>query len=106
MSQQQLVEALRIDPSVLVGLLNELETVGIVARTRDPADRRRHLVEITGHGRDVYTQVLADIDAAAQPATAVLSTPGRRDLIQALTSIIGLSLAAITDSPDCEDIEQ
>jgi DNA-binding MarR family transcriptional regulator len=50
-SQQQLGEAMRIHPSNLVGLLDALEADGLVVRPRDPADRRRHLVELTTRGR-------------------------------------------------------
>jgi DNA-binding MarR family transcriptional regulator len=37
-------------PSILVTLLNPLEERGWINRTRDPNDRRRHLVEITKAG--------------------------------------------------------
>lgn len=37
--------------SVLVTLLNPLEADGLVARSRDPRDRRRHLVVLTDAGR-------------------------------------------------------
>ncbi|MCO5997555.1 MarR family winged helix-turn-helix transcriptional regulator [Actinoallomurus rhizosphaericola] len=37
--------------SVLVTQLNPLETDGLVTRTRDPRDRRRHLVVLTEAGR-------------------------------------------------------
>lgn len=49
-TQQALSEALRLDPSNLVGLLNDLETRGLVTRRRDPDDRRRHIVELAAEG--------------------------------------------------------
>jgi DNA-binding MarR family transcriptional regulator len=49
-SQQGLAEALRLDPSNLVGLLNELEQADLVSRTRDPSDRRRHIVQLAPQG--------------------------------------------------------
>jgi DNA-binding MarR family transcriptional regulator len=50
MSQQALGEALEVDPSILVTLLNPLEADGLASRERDPTDRRRHIVAITERG--------------------------------------------------------
>ncbi|MCZ7456599.1 MarR family winged helix-turn-helix transcriptional regulator [Streptomyces sp. WMMC940] len=51
MSQQALAAALSVDPSVMVAILNDLESAGLVERRRDPSDRRRHIVAITEAGR-------------------------------------------------------
>jgi DNA-binding PadR family transcriptional regulator len=42
---------LAMDANNVVLLLNELESAGHITRRRDPADRRRHLVELTDAGR-------------------------------------------------------
>jgi DNA-binding MarR family transcriptional regulator len=49
-SQPALIEALSVDASALVAILNDLERDGLAERRRDPADRRRHIVEITPTG--------------------------------------------------------
>lgn len=49
-TQQALSSILQIDGANVVGLLNELETAGLVTRRRAPEDRRRHLVELTDQG--------------------------------------------------------
>ena len=49
--QQQMCETLSLDANNLVLLLNELEDAGHVRRSRDPGDRRRHIVELTDAGR-------------------------------------------------------
>src|SRR5882762_5405897 len=51
-NQQGLSEALSLDPSNVVGLLNELEERGLITRRRDRADRRRHIVELSALGED------------------------------------------------------
>src|ERR1700676_2272567 len=49
-TQQALAAALQIDRTNLIGLLNELETEGLVLRRRSSEDRRRHFVELTDDG--------------------------------------------------------
>lgn len=62
-SQQALIEALGVDPSVLVAILNDLERDHLVERRRDPADRRRHIVELTAAGADALSPVEGAIAA-------------------------------------------
>jgi DNA-binding MarR family transcriptional regulator len=50
-TQQALCDSIGLDPSKLVGLLNDLEDEGLLVRRRDPADRRRHIVEVSKEGR-------------------------------------------------------
>lgn len=48
--QQTLVSELCIDTNTGVLVLNDLEDAEFVERRRDPADRRRHIVDITDEG--------------------------------------------------------
>src|SRR5580658_10344943 len=49
-TQHAVSTALSLDPSNVVGLLNELEERGLITRRRDPADRRRHIVKLSAAG--------------------------------------------------------
>ncbi|MEV4007920.1 MarR family transcriptional regulator [Actinomadura sp. NPDC049753] len=64
-SQRDLGVRLRIDPSDLVEVVGRLEEAGLVRRERDPADRRRYVVELTAEGRaelDEVTRRAAGLD--------------------------------------------
>jgi len=63
-SQQALIEMVGVDPSKLVGLLNDLEADGLIVRKRDPEDRRRHIVEVSAKGS-------ARLEAAKETAAVV-----------------------------------
>ena len=93
LAQRELMQEMDIDPSILVTLLNPLEVAGIVARERDPADRRRHIVTMTTDGAETLRAIESALDKADDDLFAALS-PAERDQLQRL-------LTKVADSGAC-----
>jgi DNA-binding MarR family transcriptional regulator len=104
LSQQALGEALSLDPSNVVGLLNELEERGLVARKRDPADRRRHIVSLSAAGGTELAASDAEATRIEDDLLAALSPAERAQLRDLLTRAVGGTVVAnmaLGDGP-CE----
>jgi DNA-binding MarR family transcriptional regulator len=93
LSQQELSSALRINPSNLVGVLDVLEQDGLVVRPRDPADRRRHLVELTAQGRRRLAEAKHAVAATEQDLMAPLTQIERVQLKGVLERLASHSCA-------------
>ena len=97
MGQRELGQAMATDPSILVTLLNPLEADGFIARTRDPADRRRHVVTLTAAGKRQLDRA-AEAQREAENAIFAGLTADQRDQLRDL-------LIALRDSRDASDAE-
>ena len=101
LSQQQLSQGLRIHPSNLVGLLDALEADGLIGRTRDPADRRRHIVGLTEAGlRRLASAQKAAIDAERE-LLEPLSAAEREELLSYLRRMAASSCGMRGCAPKC-----
>ena len=63
-NQRSVAATLGLDPSQIVGLIDELEERGLVARTPDPADRRNRMISATEDGYRVRDEAKARVDEA------------------------------------------
>lgn len=92
MTQHAVGGALNLDPSNVVGLLNELEERGLITRQRDPADRRRHIVEVSATGADELARTYAQLGHVEDGLFRAL-TPEQRCALHALLAeaVAGLS---------------
>ena len=97
LAQGDLVRDMGVAPSVLVTFLNPLEADGLVARERDPADRRRHLVTLTPAGE----QHLASASRAQKDAEDALFASlddKQREQLRGLLLALSDGLAAKADT--------
>jgi DNA-binding MarR family transcriptional regulator len=89
LSQQAILEAIGVDPSVLVSLLNDLEGDDLAVRRRNPTDRRRHIVELTTKGRKLAGEMADAIAAGDAELFADLSAAEIATLCSLLSRIKG-----------------
>src|SRR3981081_308655 len=95
-SQQGLADALSLDPSNVVGLLNELEERGLITRRRDRAARRRHIVELSPLGEDELGLAYARLSDVEDELLSALNTQERATLYDLLVRAVGVK------SPPCD----
>ncbi len=86
-AQRELASALRVQPSNIVALLDEMEARGLLTRAPDPADRRRHRVQLTPRGRATLERAAKAARDAEADLLAPLSPAERRELHALLVSL-------------------
>src|SRR6202021_2500076 len=83
-TQQALAAALQTDRTHLIGLLNQLETEGLILRRRSTEDRRRHIVELTDDGAQRLTDAESALAAAEDEVLGALDAEQRETLYSLL----------------------
>ncbi|MBU4466141.1 MAG: MarR family winged helix-turn-helix transcriptional regulator [Actinobacteria bacterium] len=86
-SQRELAEFLRLDPSQVVALVDELQVRGLIRREPDPADRRANVVIATDDGRAVLAVAAASARSAERALHVGLSAAERVQLTELLRRI-------------------
>ncbi len=87
-TQQSLAKALMLDANNTVILLNGLEEKGMVERTRDPEDRRRHIVEITPKGRKALEKAERELETVQDDVLGNLDASERSELHELLAKAL------------------
>jgi len=86
-TQSTIAEALAVDPSRMVALLDSLERRGLVERQRDPHDRRRHVVSITATGKRELTRLRGVMKRFEEDFFAPLDEAKRATLYELLVEL-------------------
>lgn len=87
-SQQQLAHALRVSPPAALGFVDELEAAGLLARTRNPADRRAYELSLTDAGRACLDKALVAAAELQSEVVAAIGADGDEALRQLLIKLV------------------
>jgi DNA-binding MarR family transcriptional regulator len=88
LAQHELAGHLHIQASHLVRYLDEVQRRGLVARERDPGDRRRQRVAITPAGEALLARLEPAVRAAEDELLAALSPAERTVLSELLRRVL------------------
>jgi len=88
LSQQQLAEKMRVNRSLVVGIVDDLERRGWVERRRDPADRRSYQLHVTDAGRAARAEMEPHVIRANKEIAAPLDEDERLRLNALLRAFI------------------
>jgi DNA-binding MarR family transcriptional regulator len=86
-SQREIAEFLRLDPSQVVSLVDDLQSRSLVERRTDPADRRANVVVATDAGRRLAAVARESARAAEEQVHGQL-TPDQRQTLTALLRVL------------------
>jgi DNA-binding MarR family transcriptional regulator len=86
-SQRGLADALGMHAPRLVDLIDELEDRGLVARDRDPDDRRNYAISLTDQGRRALTELAGVAREHELAITAALDDDERAQLLTLLRRV-------------------
>lgn len=102
LTQTQLADALQIERSNLVTILDELSGRGLIVRAPVAQDRRRHALMATPEGQALAQAATAAVEAHESALFAGLEPAERQELMRLLTKFRRLAQSSLSRSPQAE----
>jgi len=90
LNQQELAERSLIDPTSMVGVVDELEELGYAERRPHPGDRRKHAIHLTAEGRRMLDRAQAVANETAKQILAPLDAGEVQELRRLLRKLAGV----------------
>ncbi|MGE5548551.1 MAG: MarR family winged helix-turn-helix transcriptional regulator [Solirubrobacterales bacterium] len=88
LGQSRLAEAMEVERSTIVKVVDQLEGRGLIVRAPSPTDRRSHCLELTPAGRGELARMEHLVAAHEAEATGKLTPDERQTLIRLLIRLV------------------
>lgn len=88
MRQTDVADAVRVDRTTVMNLIDELEAAGFVKRGADPSDRRANAVKVTAKGSQWLEKLKPQAEAVEHRFLEPLTPPEQDVLRELLTRIV------------------
>ncbi len=89
LNQTELGEAMGVDRSTVVAVIDRLQKRGLVERRAVPADRRSHALHLTAPGRQLLARMIPAVRAHEARFAGHLADAERRELTALLKKLAG-----------------
>lgn len=86
--QRTLARTIGFDTSTIAGVIDRLETRGLMQRNASPADRRVRLLTLTDEGRHLLAEVLPGMQRAQARMLAPLPEHDRAEFMRMLRTLV------------------
>ncbi|HXL73802.1 MAG TPA: MarR family transcriptional regulator [bacterium] len=88
LSQQELGKCAYLDRTTVVGLMDDLEKMGLVERKEHPTDRRSHAIYLTPKGKEILPVIDKHAEAMERKFLGCLNAQEQKSLIQTLRKLV------------------
>lgn len=87
-SQQDLARSLRIDPTTMVAVVDQLESLGYITRMRNASDRRRYDLHLAPAGVNALARAEKAMDVVEEDFFGPISASEKRSLHRLLEKLL------------------
>jgi DNA-binding MarR family transcriptional regulator len=95
---REVATRVQLSPATVSGILDRVERLGLIARTRSTIDRRRVLLTLTDQGRERIRDTPAPLQEEFAARVSVLPPSEQRDLLRSLEVVVKLLEAESLDA--------
>ena len=88
LTQAELCRRINVEQPTMANTLQRMERDGLIRRKSDPADKRRALVYLTAHAREIQTKVMERARAVSNQTVEGLTVADQDDMFRLVARMV------------------